>query len=278
MRFSRWIPSATNTHSQYVILFDFLLQQWLHKRASELRHTYIVCLAYESITLISFPSQLALTYNKLICLNEHSSDNYCAYSYHWHTAVFQTYNCLILLPFHLSNSSHCTLLYRQGTQSHVRRRTVTVFVIFYYVTFSQSLNTYMKAFRIINLFILSPSQQKPSITQLTQGKDTLHNIFYVTSYYRTPFYSRANPRSPFCLFFFSLSILRANQAIISSQCCHLFAPCCVRQLPRCSSASETSSGTSQKNTCSFVLYAPCSTAQHLEPRRVMCDSITHITV
>ena len=33
-RISRWIPKATNTHSEYVILLAFPLQQWLHERAS----------------------------------------------------------------------------------------------------------------------------------------------------------------------------------------------------------------------------------------------------
>jgi len=55
MRIACWIPKATNTqthtdphthtrtHSEYVILIAFPLQQWLHERASMLRHTYIVC-------------------------------------------------------------------------------------------------------------------------------------------------------------------------------------------------------------------------------------------
>jgi hypothetical protein len=29
----------TNTHTEYVILIDFPLQQWLHERASMLRYT-----------------------------------------------------------------------------------------------------------------------------------------------------------------------------------------------------------------------------------------------
>jgi len=29
MRFAYWIPKATNTHSDYVILINFPLQQWL---------------------------------------------------------------------------------------------------------------------------------------------------------------------------------------------------------------------------------------------------------
>ena len=33
MRIARWIHKATNTHSQYVILIAFVLQQWLHERA-----------------------------------------------------------------------------------------------------------------------------------------------------------------------------------------------------------------------------------------------------
>jgi len=36
-----WIPKATNTHSEYVRATAFPLKQWLHKRASVLRYTYI---------------------------------------------------------------------------------------------------------------------------------------------------------------------------------------------------------------------------------------------
>jgi len=37
MLIARWILKATNTHSEYVILIAFPLQQWLHERASLLR-------------------------------------------------------------------------------------------------------------------------------------------------------------------------------------------------------------------------------------------------
>jgi hypothetical protein len=49
MRFAWWIPKATNTHSQYVILIAFPLQQWLHERASILRYTYIACLVWQNL-------------------------------------------------------------------------------------------------------------------------------------------------------------------------------------------------------------------------------------
>jgi hypothetical protein len=39
-----WIPKATNTHSEYVILIALPLYLWLHDRASVLRYTYIACL------------------------------------------------------------------------------------------------------------------------------------------------------------------------------------------------------------------------------------------
>ena len=32
-----WIPKATDTHSAYVMVIAFPLQQWLHKRAPLLR-------------------------------------------------------------------------------------------------------------------------------------------------------------------------------------------------------------------------------------------------
>ena len=38
-----WIPKATNTHSQYVILTAFPLQQWLKGRVSMLRYMYTAC-------------------------------------------------------------------------------------------------------------------------------------------------------------------------------------------------------------------------------------------
>ena len=44
MRIECRIPKATNTHSEYVILIAFPLQQWLHKRSSKLRYTYIACI------------------------------------------------------------------------------------------------------------------------------------------------------------------------------------------------------------------------------------------
>jgi len=44
MSIACYIPRAINTHSDYVILIVYLLQQWLYKRASMLRHTYFACL------------------------------------------------------------------------------------------------------------------------------------------------------------------------------------------------------------------------------------------
>jgi hypothetical protein len=44
MRTARWIPEATNIHSQHLIRTVFPLQRWLHDRTSLLRYTHIVCL------------------------------------------------------------------------------------------------------------------------------------------------------------------------------------------------------------------------------------------
>ena len=38
-RIACWIPKATDTHTDCVILIAFLLQQWLHEHASMLRYT-----------------------------------------------------------------------------------------------------------------------------------------------------------------------------------------------------------------------------------------------
>jgi hypothetical protein len=44
MRIACWIPKAAYTHSQYVVLIAFPLQQWLHGHASMLRYRCIDCL------------------------------------------------------------------------------------------------------------------------------------------------------------------------------------------------------------------------------------------
>jgi hypothetical protein len=57
------IPTATNTHAEYVILIiNFTLQQWLHELASMLRYMYIVSLVIISHALfLSSPFRLCLT-------------------------------------------------------------------------------------------------------------------------------------------------------------------------------------------------------------------------
>ena len=43
-RIAFWIIKDTYTHSEYVILITFTLQQWLHESASILCYAYIDCL------------------------------------------------------------------------------------------------------------------------------------------------------------------------------------------------------------------------------------------
>ena len=44
MRIACWIPTATNTHSEYVIGIAFPLQQWLHERTLMLQYMQTVSL------------------------------------------------------------------------------------------------------------------------------------------------------------------------------------------------------------------------------------------
>jgi hypothetical protein len=53
MLIAGWIPKATNTRSEYVILIAFPLQQWLHKRASLLL-LYEHCLSCYLIIMCVF--------------------------------------------------------------------------------------------------------------------------------------------------------------------------------------------------------------------------------
>jgi len=43
-RIGCWIPKATNTLPEHVIIIAFPPQQWLHERASMFLYTYIACL------------------------------------------------------------------------------------------------------------------------------------------------------------------------------------------------------------------------------------------
>ena len=44
IRIAFWIPKATYTQLEHVILIAFPPQQWLHEHASVLRCTYIACI------------------------------------------------------------------------------------------------------------------------------------------------------------------------------------------------------------------------------------------
>jgi len=46
MRIACWIPKATNTHSENVILIPFPLQQRLHESASVLCFMFVACRVY----------------------------------------------------------------------------------------------------------------------------------------------------------------------------------------------------------------------------------------
>jgi len=57
MRIICWIPKATNTYSDYVILIAFTVQQWFYGRASMLHYTYIACIF---LNVLSFLCQSEL--------------------------------------------------------------------------------------------------------------------------------------------------------------------------------------------------------------------------
>ena len=71
MRTACWTPVSTDTHSEYVILTDFPLQQWLHERASLSRCTYAALLLliyfYVSVNVVSKIGFLVTVWLSLIC-------------------------------------------------------------------------------------------------------------------------------------------------------------------------------------------------------------------
>jgi len=53
MRIACWIPKATNTYSECVILIAFPQQKWLQEGASNLSYMYIACLVKIYFSFIS---------------------------------------------------------------------------------------------------------------------------------------------------------------------------------------------------------------------------------
>jgi hypothetical protein len=51
MRMTCWKTKATNTHSECVVLFAFLLQQWLQERASMLPYSKFACLVWSYVKI-----------------------------------------------------------------------------------------------------------------------------------------------------------------------------------------------------------------------------------
>jgi hypothetical protein len=49
MTFACWIPKATNTQSEYLILTAFPRLRWLRDRPSKLSYTYIVSLVWNCV-------------------------------------------------------------------------------------------------------------------------------------------------------------------------------------------------------------------------------------
>jgi len=67
------IPKARNTHSKYIILIDFPLQQWLHERATALRYKYIHWLScntglFEMIVGVLTTCHTQYTWDSSICI------------------------------------------------------------------------------------------------------------------------------------------------------------------------------------------------------------------
>ena len=62
-RIACWTPKAADTHSEYIIIIDFPLKQWLRERASLLCYTYIACLvsAWDGMTRSSTLSSASLS-------------------------------------------------------------------------------------------------------------------------------------------------------------------------------------------------------------------------
>ena len=72
IRSALWIPRATDTNSEYVILNDFPLEEWLNQRPSKFHYAYIACIVTDLVFLfisdflsVILADPSCLFYNKL---------------------------------------------------------------------------------------------------------------------------------------------------------------------------------------------------------------------
>jgi hypothetical protein len=65
MRIAYWTHKATISHSKYVIIIAFPLQQWFHQRASMLHYTYIACLVLLLGHILTVSAAASSTFRKV---------------------------------------------------------------------------------------------------------------------------------------------------------------------------------------------------------------------
>ena len=74
MHIEYWTPKFTNTHSEYVILTAFPLQQWLYERALMLPYTYVHCLPsieYRALRFSESSNDVNRSFSNLLSCNFH---------------------------------------------------------------------------------------------------------------------------------------------------------------------------------------------------------------
>jgi len=91
MRIAFWIPEATSAHSEYVILLDFPLLQWLLERISVLRYTYLACLVFSYLSNRNFIKIFCFVFVFCFC----QSRKFLIVHLHWY------------LPWSAHNQTNC---------------------------------------------------------------------------------------------------------------------------------------------------------------------------
>ena len=88
MRILYWLPKTTNTHSEYVGLIAFPLQQCLHERASVFRHiysTYIACLVPDYFMSSNSQSNRGSIWCVSVCLSNYKTDRETFLTENWYS-------------------------------------------------------------------------------------------------------------------------------------------------------------------------------------------------
>ena len=114
-----WICKATRTHSQYIPLFAFPLQQWLRECISMLHNMYIACF----VKLCRF----SVAYTRTAQLNVAVISSLATFRHVWHICIDVLFACHLITSTFRIHERSCLRFLEQVTSSCSTIQTIVAY-------------------------------------------------------------------------------------------------------------------------------------------------------